>query len=187
MKLMDINKTSHNFLHTFCIRPAFHFQTQADGEEVILVVRGHPITQIWWLINSVILLTVLLVADYFFSMLLNPFQSLFTYIFSFIMVGAYVWLNILIWFFNVGIITNKRVVDIDFQGVIYKEITEARLERIQDITVKAGGFAESFFNFGNIFIQTAGTEANIEYGDVPYPDTIIKIIHQLTEQKQNNQ
>ncbi len=182
---MDTNKTSHNFLHTFCVRPAFRFQTQGNNEEVILVVRAHLITQIWWMINSVFLLVSLLLICYFLSMFLNPVQSLFAYLFSFIMVGAYIWLNILTWFFNVGIITNERVIDIDFQGVIYKEITEARLDKIQDITEKAGGFFESFFDFGHLYIQTAGTEQNIEYDHIPHPTIVVKLIHQLMEdQKQ---
>lgn len=100
-------------------------------------------------------------------------------------VSAYIWLNILIWFFNVGIITTERVVDIDFHGVIYKEITEARLDKIQDITEKAGGFAESFFNFGHLYLQTAGGEQNIEFDNVPHTAMVIKLIHQLTEKKIN--
>lgn len=178
---MDTTRTSHNLLHTFCVRPAFHFQTQEDNEEVILVVRAHPITQIGWLINSILVLIFLLVFNYFFSFFLTPFQSLFAFIFSLTIVGSYIWLNILNWFFNVGIITNERVMDIDLHSVIYKEITEARLEKVQDITEKAGGFFESFFDYGHLFIQTAGKEQNIEFNNIPYPARVVKIIHGLTE------
>ena len=178
---MNTNQTSHNLLHTFCIRPAFRFQTQGDGEEVILVVRAHPITQIGWLINSLFILVFLLALDYFFSFFLTPFQSLFAFTFSLTIVVSYAWLNILNWFFNVGIITNERVVDIDLHSVIYKEITDARLERIQDITEKAGGFFESFFDYGHLYIQTAGGEQNIEFDSIPYPARVVKIIHELTE------
>lgn len=178
---MDTTKTSHNFLHTFCIRPALRFATQSDNEEVILVVRAHPFTQIYWLINSIGLLVLLFLLDYFFSMFLNPLQVLFTFVFSILIVSAYIWLNILIWFFNVGIITNERVIDIDFHAVIYKEITEARLDKIQDVTEKAGGFFESYFDYGNLFIQTAGGEQNIEFNNIPHPPTVVKIIHELTE------
>lgn len=182
---MNTSQTSHNLLHTFCVRPAFHFQTQGDGEEVILVVRAHPITQIGWLINSILLLVFLLILDYFFSFFLTTFQSLFAFIFSLIMVISYVWLNILNWFFNVGIITNERVMDIDLHSVIYKEITDARLERVQDITEKAGGFFESFFDYGHLFIQTAGGEQNIEFNNTPYPARVVKIIHELTTKNKN--
>jgi len=148
---------------------------------VILVVRAHPITQIGWLINSIFLLILLLLFDYFFSIFIAPLQSLFAFVFTFVIIGAYIWLNILIWFFNVGIITNERVIDIDFHAVIYKEITEARLERIQDLTQKAGGFLESYFDYGDLFIQTAGEEQNIEFENIPHPAVVVKVVHQLTE------
>jgi uncharacterized membrane protein YdbT with pleckstrin-like domain len=180
---MDIHKTSHNYFHTFCVRPEFHFQTQSDNETVILVVRSHPISQIWWIINAIFLSIALLTANYFAGSFLNPLQLLFTYFFSLMMVCAYSWLNIIIWFFNVGIITNERIVDIDFHGVIYKEITETRLDKIQDITEKAGGFAESFFDFGHLFLQTAGNKQNIEFDNVPHPASVTKLIHQLTEKE----
>jgi hypothetical protein len=73
------------------------------------------------------------------------------------------------------------VVDIDFHAIIYKEITEARLDRIQDLTEKAGGFFESYLDYGNLFIQTAGGEQNIEFNNIPHPQTVVKIIHELTE------
>src|SRR3989339_459212 len=108
---MDINKPSHNFLHTFCIKPNFHFQTQGDHEEVILVVRAHPFSQIPWLLNSIFILILLITLSFFISGFLNPIQILFAFSFSIIITIAYGWLNVLIWFFNVGIITNERIID----------------------------------------------------------------------------
>lgn len=178
---MDINKPSHNFLHTFCIRPSFRFQTQGDREEVVLVVRAHPFSQIPWLLNTIFIFILLILLDFFVAQFLNPIQIIFALVFSVVVCIAYAWLNILIWFFNVGIITNERIIDIDFHAVIYKEITEARLERIQDVTEKAGGFFESYLDYGNLYIQTAGGEQNIEFFDVPYPAKVVKIIHNLTE------
>jgi membrane protein YdbS with pleckstrin-like domain len=84
----------------------------------------------------------------------------------------------------VGIVTNKRIIDIDFYGLIYKEITSAKLEKIEDITVKSGGFFASIFNYGNIFIQTAGTEVNIEFFNVPSPNKVRDLINSLTTEKQ---
>jgi len=179
---MDISKTSHNFLHTFCIRPNFRFQTQGDDEEVILVLRAHLFTQLGWVLNSFLILFLMVLLDYFFSFFLNPIQTIFTYIFSLFFVFAYIWLNILNWFFNVGIITNERIVDIDFNAILYKEISEARLDKVQDLTEKAGGFFETFFDYGHLYIQTAGAqEQNIEYDHIPHPQIVIKIIHKLTE------
>ena len=59
----------------------------------------------------------------------------------------------------------------------------AQLGKIEDITVKSGGYFESLFNYGSIFIQTAGTEANVEFIDVPYPSDAIQIINKLLSKK----
>jgi len=92
---------------------------------------------------------------------------------------SFIWFNLLNWYFNVGIVTNRRVIDIDFYAVLYREITVARLDKIQDITVKSGGYFEGFFNYGTIFIQTAGTEANIEFADIPRPAEVVQMIEKL--------
>ncbi|MEK9169247.1 MAG: hypothetical protein AAB788_00730, partial [Patescibacteria group bacterium] len=104
-------------------------------------------------------------------------------LFFIIFILSYIWFNILNWYFNVGIITNKRVIDIDFYAVLYKEITNAQLGRIEDTTVKSGGYIESFFDYGSIFVQTAGTEANVEFINVPHPSDAVQIINKLLSKK----
>jgi uncharacterized membrane protein YdbT with pleckstrin-like domain len=183
LTILKTRQTSHNLLHSFCLYPSFNFDGQHSDEQVILVLRAHPITQIFWLINTIILGIVLLIIDYFFPAFLNYFQYVFFNIFSLAFIFAYMWFNFLSWFFNVGIITNERVIDIDFSSVLYKEITETQLNRIQDLTNKSGGFLESFVNFGNLFIQTAGTEANIEFLNIPKPSLAASIINELLDEK----
>ena len=110
-------------------------------------------------------------------------SSDFLWLFFTIIIFSYIWFNILNWYFNVGIITSKRVIDIDFYAVLYKEITNAQLGRIEDTTVKSGGYLESFFDYGSIFVQTAGTEANVEFINVPHPSDAVQIINKLLSKK----
>lgn len=172
-------KSSHSYLHAFCIKPGYRFETQHANEQVILVLRAHPITQLPWVFNSVVLLVVLLALNFFFFNFLTPTQTVFANFFGLAFIFAYVWFNFLSWFFNVGIITNERVIDIDFHGVIYKEVTETQLSKVEDVTAKSGGFFASIFNFGNVFVQTAGTEVNIEFHNIPKPAEVTKIINDL--------
>ena len=110
---------------------------------------------------------------------LNYVQMLFLNVFAIVFILSYIWFNFLNWYFNVGIITNKRVVDIDFFNILYKEITVAQLDKVQDVTIKSGGFIEAFFDYGTIFIQTAGTEANVEFSDTPMPSQVVNLINKL--------
>ena len=85
------------------------------------------------------------------------------------------------WYFNVGIITNKGIVDVDFNLVLYKETTYTLLNHVEDITAKIGRFFESVFDFGNLFVQTAGTERNTEFLNIPHPSAAAKIINSLVQ------
>lgn len=172
----------HQYLHSYCIRPNVRFESQNPNEQVILVLRAHPFTQLLWILNSFFFLTILIVANFFLPLFLSPIQIIFVNVFGIVLVLSYVWFNFLNWYFNVGIITNERVVDVDFMHVLYREVTEARLERIEDITSKGGGFFESFFNYGDLFVQTAGTEQNIEFANIPNPSDVVRIISDLTAQ-----
>ena len=51
---------------------------------------------------------------------------------------------VLRWYYNVGIITDKRVLDIDFHNIMSHSVAEARLEKIVDITVKQKGMGSLF-------------------------------------------
>jgi uncharacterized membrane protein YdbT with pleckstrin-like domain len=175
--MVDTTRESHTLLHSFCIRPPVKFETQMPDEEVILVLRAHPITQIGWIINGFVFLIILLVINPFIAPFLNPGQSIYLNIFLLVMILNYLYFNFLNYFFHVGIITNQRIVDIDFHGVAYKEFTTTRLDRVEDITSKSGGFIASIFNFGDIFIQTAGSEANIEFHKVANPQVVATIIN----------
>ncbi len=176
----NTNTESHQFLHSYCIRPDVRFETQGTDEQVILVLRAHPITQVPWIFYSFIFILVLIIVDFFIPLFLTLNQIIFFNIFGIILIGSYIFLKFLSWFFNVGIVTNQRVIDINFSYVIYKEVTEARLDRIQDTTSKSGGFFESFFNYGDLLIQTAGTEENIVFNSIPDPADTVRMIEDLT-------
>jgi hypothetical protein len=106
---------------------------------------------------------------------------IFFNLFAIGIVFGYFWFNLVGWFFNVGIVTNQRIIDIDLHSILYKEVTMAIIKKIEDVTSKSGGFFSSVFNYGNVFVQTAGTEANIEFMNIPKPSEAAKIINSLLQ------
>jgi len=178
---MGKNISYHKLFHSFCLNPSLHFDGQDNDEVPILILRAHPITQLPWIINGFFLLFFIFGLNFFFSSYLGLHQIIFINFFGLSFVFSYFYSNFLHWFFNVGIITNKRILDIDFYGLIYKETTIAMLNKVEDITTKVGGFFPSFLNYGNLFIQTAGREANIEFINIPNPQQVAKIINQLSK------
>ncbi|MBI4973332.1 hypothetical protein HZC27_01850 [Candidatus Roizmanbacteria bacterium] len=180
---MDDLQTSHKLFHSFCIKPATRFDTQGVDEEVILVLRAHPVTLVPILINGLVLFFILFFTNFFFPSFLTLSQILFINVFFLVFIGNYLWFGFLNWYFNVGIITNKGIVDVDFNLIIYKETTYTLLSHVEDVTAKSGGFFESVFDFGNLFIQTAGTERNTEFLNIPHPSSAAKIINALVQKE----
>ncbi len=183
---MEELKTSHRLFHSFCVRPATRFDTQSDSEQVLLVLRSHPITLFPVFINGLFLFFILFFSNFFIASFLTIPQVLFINCFILVFIGNYLWFGFLNWYFNVGIISNHRVVDVDFNAVLFKEVTYTLISHIEDVTAKTGGFLESLFKFGNLFIQTAGTETNTEFLNIPHPSSAAKIINGLIQQKDTN-
>lgn len=183
---MENNNKKSSVFYSYCLNPQIKFETHEEGEKIYLLLRSHPFTQISWILYSLLFIVLLFALNLFLQNLLNLKQILIINLFFIVFILSYIWFNILNWYFNVGIVTSKRVIDIDFYAVLYKEITVAQLGKIEDITVKAGGYFESLFNYGSIFVQTAGTEANIEFINVPHPSDAIQIINKLLSKKRGS-
>jgi len=176
---MGKNNVNNQIFNSFCLHPNICFNDQDVDEYPILVLRAHPITQLPWLFNSFFLMIFILFLNFFLPRYLGFYRFVFFNFFALALIFSYLYFNFINWFFNVGIITNKRILDVDFYGLMYRETTIAMLSKVEDITVKVGGFFYSFFDYGNLFIQTAGKEANIEFINIPKPQKVAKIINQL--------
>lgn len=176
-------KKQNKMLYSFCILPEVDFNIREKDEKVVAVVRAHPITQFPWIFNSLLFLILIVILNLYvfpiFSSFLNDIRILAINFFLFSLCFSYILLNITSWFFNVGIITTKRVLDLDYHPLTYREFTGTGIENIEDITSNSVGPFSNIFRYGNVEIQTAGTEQNIEFLNVPFPDEIVKIINRL--------
>lgn len=176
-------KSERRVFSSYLLYPKIRFESYEPGEKIIIMLRAHPFTQLRWIVNAVVLFVLLLIINFFMPSFLSLNKIFVANCILLTFILSFIWINIITWYFNVGIITNKRIIDIDLSGVIYKEVTTARLDKIEDITIKSGGYFESFFDFGAVFIQTAGQEVNIEFADIPYPAEAVQQINRLLSKK----
>lgn len=177
---------------TFAAFPQkIHFMGQGNEEEVILLIRAHWITNVVWVLTAMFLAIVPIVvvpAIAFFGLGigLGGMVTLFT-VGWYLAVLTYGFLKFLSWFFNVGIVTAERVVDIDWHNLTKNETSVAQINKIEDARAISVGVLASFFDFGNVFVQTAGTEPNVEFLNAPHSRLIAKKIQELmqNEEKQH--
>ncbi|NMC36592.1 PH domain-containing protein [Candidatus Beckwithbacteria bacterium] len=161
------------------------FETQEDQEKIILLLRRHFITNVSWIVTSFIMVLAPFIAPYLgiLSFLPTRFQ-LVTFMFWYLFVIAYILENFLSWYFNVYIITDERVVDVDFYSLVYKRISDCKIDKIEDVTFTQGGLLQSVFNYGWINIQTAAEITEFEFEAVPRPAQVVKVLNQLLVQEE---
>lgn len=179
-------------LHSFCEYPSgVSFEHQEPDEEIILFVRRHLITNVPWVIITFLLLLLPLVVLPFLSLFsvfpieLSGAVLTIVLLFYYIMVFGYALINFLHWFYNIGIVTAKNVIDIDYSDIVNVHVSATKASQVEDVSYKQGGFFKSFFNYGDVYIQTAGTDANFEYLRIPNPGKAVDIIHDLIGRKHN--
>lgn len=181
-------KTIMTPLTSYAVSPdGVRFETQEKEEDVMLFLRQHIIV----LFPSVLLVFVLTITPLVLVPLFIHFLKLpFSIPPQYFVVGTAFWyvmtfgvsiMSFLRWYYNIYIVTDKRIVDIDFLHLLYKEFSEARLEKVQDINFRSGGIFAAFFDYGDVFVETAGETPNIEFIAVSKPAKVVETISQLLE------
>lgn len=180
-------------LASFCRRPiGVNFQDQDEKEEILLFLRRHFITNIPWIFLAIVFI---LIPPVFLSInsslaffdLSNipPTFIIFFILLYYLVVLNYLLINFMSWFYNVTIVTNERIVDIDFSDIVYHDMAATKLNLIEELHYSQTGFIQTFFNFGNLYIQTAGENPNIEALVFPRPNEAAKIIQDLIGKESN--
>ncbi|MBP5204021.1 PH domain-containing protein [bacterium] len=157
------------------------FAGEEKEEDIVLVIRTHWMSQ-----SSYILLSIgLLILPFILSKLFASAEVSFKFglfVLCFLLSVSSLMYGFLKWYYNVNIITNKRVIDCDFLSLFTSEISEARLDKIEDITSKQAGVIKSLFDIGSVYIQTAGAKAEIEFDNISNPKLVRDILNNLLEE-----
>ncbi|HKB88104.1 MAG TPA: hypothetical protein VKC53_00495 [Patescibacteria group bacterium] len=172
---------NHNRLSAFCLYPDdIDFETRQKEEKIILLLRQHPIINVKWIVVTILMFFVpgILRAFGIFDSLPTGFGLIITLAW-YLITMAYALESFLSWYFNVYFVTTLRVIDVDFYNLVYKQVSDANIDKIQDVTYNMGGVIRTIFNYGNVFIQTAAEVSEFDFLAVPYPDKVAKIIEDL--------
>jgi len=169
------------------LRPLF--PGQQPNEHIYLITRPHWITLALkiavWFVFVVVLFYLDAVVFPRFSEFSGPAQALpainlFKSVYMmFLLAGLFtIWI---LYYLNFQIITNQRVVDIDQKNILYHMTSELHLFNLQDVSVEVKGILATFFDYGTVYIQTAGANRNFEFDHIPNPHAVAKLILDLYE------
>ncbi len=159
-----------------------YFETQEDGEAVVLFLRQHPIVNLRWMFVALVLIfmpSLLVVFPPYIA--LPAAYKMVVVIVWYLLLAGYALANIMHWFYTILIATDERVLDVDLVNLFYREISDTKIDKIQDINSIQSGAWHTFFNMGDVVVQTAGERPEFTFQNVPKPDKVVVVINQLID------
>lgn len=166
-----------------------HFIKQKPYEKPVFILRRHAII-FFKEIMIFVLLAAVGVGIYFLVVNLFPWMLAHPVAYPLlILIASIYYLSIWLLFFgyfldyylDLWVVTNDRVVNIEQHGLFARTIAELDLWKIQDVTSDVKGMIPTFFNYGNVHIQTAGEKERFVFEQVSNPHEIRKQIIDLIE------
>lgn len=159
-----------------------HFtQSLKEKEELIDIIHHHWASFAWPAAKVVVAffwpfaLITWILASFWFSI------ALLVYLALVLCYALYKWT---VWYFDVFIITDLRIIDIEQKGIFKKTVSEAPLGRIQDVSFRVEGFFQTLFNYGSVTVRTA-SDGELSLTHVGDPEEVQSVIVEL--QKLNTQ
>jgi membrane protein implicated in regulation of membrane protease activity len=145
---------------------SFLFRGQRSNEEVILIVRHHPLVLLHPFLLSVAIFLVPFVGYVFLSLGTILFWLIFiclAYGLFHAIVAYWAWYNSMI------LLSNERVIVCRQHGLWRKEISECTLGNIQQISHEMNGILHNTFSYGNMEISLGGGNSSIKIYNMPNP------------------
>lgn len=162
------------------------------GEKVIIKVRKHPLVFFMDSFFCFILLLLPLVVwgvIYFLEIRIEiPQESIIGLIFVLAVSLYYLYavlfllFSFFIYFLDRWVVTEKHILDVEQKNLFSRTVSRQEIARIQDVTAEVKGFFQTMFNFGNVYIQSAGEQERFIFENVPDPNGIVNTIMQAIDQ-----
>ncbi len=171
----------------------FHFQGQRENEQILMVIHRHWFNILMHLGTIVILSLVLLGSVSFMPSLFPEATSatnlpFFAFVENTILLSIWIY-GFLVWidyYFDVWIVTNERIVNIEQKGLFNRRISELRFSRVQDVTASVDGLIPTILNFGDVYVQTAAEEERFIFRQVGDPFAVKDEVMRLSRSSMND-
>lgn len=177
-------------LGSFCAFPInMKFNGQDKGESIVLLVRQHVAA----LLPQLVILFFLAISPLFIFVVFKEIDgigmgmTLGVALFMILVTISYAIDTYFKWYYSVNIITDERIIDVEFSNLLYHRFSEAQLEKIEDVAHAPAGLLSSIFDYGDVFIQTAATKREFDFKGVPRARDVQDTLLDLLEMKQKGQ
>jgi uncharacterized membrane protein YdbT with pleckstrin-like domain len=165
------------------------------GENVIFYLRRHPIIYIGDVIMVAALGLIPVIGDVLMhliwpSLLTGPISRPLLVLLA----SAYyliLWLFFLSsfvdFYLDAWVVTDDRIVNVKQRGLFSRTVSELDLAKVQDVTSEVRGFLSFVFNYGSVFVQTAGETERFHFEQIANPHAVRKQLLGLVEADRKKQ
>lgn len=155
-------------------------------EKIILVLRKH-----WFVLLAESLVFIILAVAPAFILGLGAYflQPNLGSPITLLAIGGYIFWLMALWvgffvfwtdfYLDIWIITDKRIIDIEQKGLFSRTTSALRHENIQDSSISQGGLIATMFGFGNVKVQSAATDVQIDIPFAKSPQKVKELIMRL--------
>ncbi|MBD3270155.1 hypothetical protein GF376_01370 [Candidatus Peregrinibacteria bacterium] len=152
-----------------------------ENEKILKVYHHHTYffvlrgIKIW--LASLPFLFVGYIASQFFDVI----SQAYIYIAIFLLFAVAHFYDFMIFYLDTLVVTNKRIVHLDWVNLFKYVETQAMLNDIQNIETQENGFMSKFeaFDFGEFILETASTRTTIHFKEAPDPEGIKYFLYKL--------
>ena len=156
-----------------------------DGECITKIVKRHPTPFVLRMLGVLTFAVPLYIVLYMFNKNDADAEWIFiTFVFVSVFIAVLVITLAVDYLLDKLIITNKRVIWVNWRSIVKKSESEVELRDIQDVDTKDKGLLSSIpiFNYGLMQIATASSDIAITFLDCPDHNAIKHLIMLEVEQ-----
>ena len=145
-----------------------------DKEKIIEEIRKHFLKFFWPMFLAVIFLLV----PFFLIFPLFRYGTIGIVIFVILLAVGIILLirALVIWYFNIFIITNQRVIILERNGFFDKSLREASFVEIKDVAFKQKGLGQTMFGYGHVFLTVKGLPEPLILKDARDPELVYQLV-----------
>lgn len=155
-----------------------------EGEQILKIYHHHPTPFVFKIIKTIVgflpfFFLVYLAQDSFSA---AGFVTTNLVLFAmFALICAY---KAIIYWLDKLVVTNERIIYINWTGLTSRKECEAFLSDIEEIQTKEKGFMSKFyiFDYGQFRLETAASSVSIDYNEAPDPEGIRKFVYHIKPQ-----
>lgn len=86
------------------------------------------------------------------------------------------------YYLDTWVITTHRVINVEQKGLFNRVASELHMAAVQDVTSDVKGMVRTFFDFGDVLVQTAAEHTKFVFKGIDHPEKVKELVIKLVEE-----